>query len=1235
MNNLRTSLILFFTCLTLSGFNQDLIWAKKIGGTGDVLPLKSITDSQNNIYLIGSYSGNISQDTYSFNSKGGSQDFFVVKYDKEGTLVWLNTFGSIGTDDVWGIGLSPDESSLYIVGYFQYDCYYTPTDFISVSGTANATNEDALFASLNPLNGNVSSFKRLAWDTFTSSSQRVRGLKVTPDNKLVIFGTFKNEIVLSNTTLTDASGKTQNFIAKINLDGSAVWLKHIIGTGISAQNTTLYSLDISPSGYYFAGYYQNNLQFDLGTISSTSGSVDFFLYKTNLNGEGLFLRKVSGSNNEFCTSVSVDENDNVFVGGYTNTISGGINVDSTGTLLSPIVSTKHPNSKGNFDLLFAKFNSTGTLQWFNAGGSIGVDGIYRAIGKNGLFIVAGKTGGAFSFNGNPISFSGGTSDGLGLIYDKGDNLVYAINIGGIGNDVGETATIDNDGNYIIIGDYTSNPLTIGGINLSNSGFKDVFLAKYRKGSLDASSTNITCYGSANGTITVTPRGPLSLPFTYNWKMGTEVINPEDPQYLTGLSAGTYTLNFFDSEGFTIDKTFTITEPNYPLSLLNISQTNVNCFGNATGSVMVSPSGGTYPYSYNKNGGSYSTSQTFSGLRAGEYTFGVKDTRGCLSTLVVTISEPLAPISLSLSGTDNSATATPAGGTSPYSYNWNTSPVQTVQTVVGLSAGTYTATVTDSKGCSVSKSIGISLITATTTKEDIKCFGDGNTGTATVTAFGGTGNYSYSWNTTPIQITQQATGLSAGTYTVTVTDDATPTPNSTATSVTIQEPEKLTASLTKTEITCRNNQDGSIQVVLSGGTAPFTCAWTKNTSVFASTLDIFNLGSGDYELTVTDKSGCNDVKSMSISSTPQSNLTISLNAVNAKCAYGQGNISGSITSSVNGASGAYTYLWNNGKTTSSITGNPANYSLTVEDALKCKASATATINYGPQIAGNILVASKPCAGFSTGALDYTSVLGGNGNLTYLWNNGATNQSINNISAGNYSVTVADSKNCQYQTSLDLKENPIPTASFGGSKSICLGSSAMLTINLSGSKPWNVTYTDGTTPIVINGINTSPYSFNVTPTVTTTYSITSVSDANCNGTDFGNSVTLTVNPIPVVTLTVPSTICIDANPITLTGGSPYGGLYGGIGVTGVVFDPMSSGIGTQTIKYTYVDNNGCYNFATAPITVNEVPNVSASTSGRTNYCEKEVISTLLNAFPLNAALYQWRLNGWFVKIYVFSL
>src|SRR5207244_12537472 len=97
---------------------------------------------------------------------------------------------------------------------------------------------------------------------------------------------------------------------------------------------------------------------------------------------------------------------------------------------------------------------------------------------------------------------------------------------------------------------------------------------------------------------------------------------------TGLSAGTHTVNVVATGGCSKDAMITVTQPASALGSSISSQTNVDCFGNSTGSVTVAGSGGTSPYTYSKDGTTFQSSGTFSGLAAGNYTITVKDANGC-------------------------------------------------------------------------------------------------------------------------------------------------------------------------------------------------------------------------------------------------------------------------------------------------------------------------------------------------------------------------------------------------------------------------------------------------------------------------------------------------------------------------------------------------------------------------------------------------------------------------------
>lgn len=195
---------------------------------------------------------------------------------------------------------------------------------------------------------------------------------------------------------------------------------------------------------------------------------------------------------------------------------------------------------------------------------------------------------------------------------------------------------------------------------------------------------------------------------------------------------------------------------------------------------------------------------------------------------------------------------------------------------------------------------------------------------------------------------------------------------------------------------------------------------------------------------------------------------------------------------------------------------------------------------------------------------------------------------------------------------LTVNPIPTVGISGTNAICIGSSTNL--NASGASTYS--WSPGT------GLNTTTgASVVANPTSTTTYTVTGTNTQGCTGTQ---NITVTVNPLPTVTLGVFSSICNNAAALTLSGGSPSGGTYSGPGVASGSFNPATAGVGTHTITYSYTNGNGCSKSATSSITVNNcnctVPAMPANFQGQVKPCPG---STYTYSVANNAAVvtYNW--------------
>lgn len=386
--------------------------------------------------------------------------------------------------------------------------------------------------------------------------------------------------------------------------------------------------------------------------------------------------------------------------------------------------------------------------------------------------------------------------------------------------------------------------------------------------------------------------------------------------------------------------------------------HVLCGGMSTGSFNVTAGGGASPYDYVLMQGSTQVasfndvagSQSFTDLAAGTYILNVLDNDSCPGTITVTITEP--PVmdagtptitDATCGASDGSITVYPTGGSIAYYYEWDTNPPQNTQTISGLAAGVYSITITDGNSCSVTATYTVNNIggpTLQTTSVDASC--GQNNGSATVTATGGTGTYTYEWSTSPVQTTATASNLGGGTYTVTVNDGV-----CIATAVVVVNDVSTGVAVTISNMvadSCSNSVGGATAVP-SGGSTPYTYEWSSTPAQQTAMLQ--NVPGGTYTVTVTDGSGCEVTASVTIPSTP--GLSAITTTTPEMC--GQGN--GSATVITTGGTGVYTYNWNNGQTTNTLSNvATGTYNVTVSDGT-CTTSASA---YVPSTPG-------PTAGFS--------------------------------------------------------------------------------------------------------------------------------------------------------------------------------------------------------------------------------------------------------------------------------
>ena len=660
----------------------------------------------------------------------------------------------------------------------------------------------------------------------------------------------------------------------------------------------------------------------------------------------------------------------------------------------------------------------------------------------------------------------------------------------------------------------------------------------------SSQTNISCNGAADGTATVVVSGGTPA-YSYAWAPtgGTAAT-------ASSLAAGNYTCTITDANGCTATATFTITEPTGIIAS-NAAQTNVTCFGGNDGSATVMASGGVGALTYDWTPGTPTGdgTVTVTGLTAGTWTCTVTDANGCTTTQTFTITEApaMAVVSsqtnISCNGANNgTATVVVSGGAPAYSYLWTPSG-GTAATASGLSAGSYTCTITDATSCTTTSAFNITepaILSSVNTQTNVSCFG-GTNGSATVTVSGGTTSYSYAW--APAGGTSAtASGLTAGNYTCTITDANGCILTET---FTLTAPSAITSTNTQTDINCFGGNNGSATVTVSGGTPAYTYAWAPSGGTGATES---GLTAGNYTCTITDANSCTLTETFTLTQVPA--FTVITSQTNVTC---NGGTDGSATVVVSGGTPAYTYAWSPaGGTAATATGLAAgSYTCVITDATSCSFSQTFSLTQPPAIATTGTQTNVSCNGGSNGSATVNAT-GGTSPYSYAWApTGGTAASATGLVSGTYTVTVTDLNGCTATQSFTITQPPVISTTGTSTNVSCFGgSNGSATVVASGGTgtftyAWAPT---GGTAATASGLTAGNYTVTVT-------------DVNgCVGTQ-----TLSITQPPAITTTG-----------TSTNVSCFGGSNGSASV-------IASG-GTGTFTYSWAPTGGTAATATGLIAGN---------------------------------------------------
>jgi gliding motility-associated-like protein len=496
-----------------------------------------------------------------------------------------------------------------------------------------------------------------------------------------------------------------------------------------------------------------------------------------------------------------------------------------------------------------------------------------------------------------------------------------------------------------------------------------------------------------------------------------------------------------------------------------------------------------------------------------YTVTATDASGCSGTAQVTVNvTPMTTADAGIDDTVCTGTCINLNASGGVSYVWNADPSIVGSTLIPnpqvcpTATTTYTVTVTDANGCTgtdqVTVHVAAQQLGVTLNATNATCFGSCD-GSITTNVTGGYPPYTYSWSNAAT--TNSINGLCANTYNVTVTDAIGCTATAT---VSITEPTAVDIQATSIQSANCGLNDGSITITVTGGNGPYTIQWPSGNSGLTEN----NLASGQVCVYAYDVNGCGDTLCVTVPNTPGADVTIISNTP-TPCF---GSCEGQLVAATIGGTGPYTYSWSpsGGNTDTASLLCAGTYTVTMTDANGCQDTAIATI-----IQPSLLTVAGGANGTICIGQTYNlsaTAAGGTAPYTYDWTDG-TNASqgqtwtVNPVVTTTYTVTVTDANGCVSQPAVvTVTVNPPLQVTASADQIVCQGTQVTFSANGSGGDG-NLTYT--WLPLNTNGSSQ-------TTTVQTTTTYTVVVTDGCGSPAAIDSITVTINPAPIVTFAATS-------------------------------------------------------------------------------------------------------------------
>jgi gliding motility-associated-like protein len=623
---------------------------------------------------------------------------------------------------------------------------------------------------------------------------------------------------------------------------------------------------------------------------------------------------------------------------------------------------------------------------------------------------------------SPLSFCGIlVSDPLGGNVPATGTGSWSIVGGGTG-----TFSSPSDGNSIFTGDaYASYflrwTISNGSCTPSTADINVILGETTTVANAGTDQTGTEMCGATSATLAA--NAPLAGTGLWSIILGTGgvIADPANPvSSFSGVPGILYTLRWTISNTYCTPSIDEVDIKFYESPTATISKTDILCNGQSTGSIDLTVSGGTTPYSFAWTGtGAVTTAEDQAGLNAGVYGVTVTDANSCeIMVSSIDITEPEALTGAIVSQTnasifgnnDGSVTVSATGGVPPYLYNIDGGAYQSADEFGTLTAGHYTITVQDNNLCTNTIDVNItqpdvSLIANVDSKSDAACFGTAS-GSVTISGSGGVTPYMYKLGSGTYQASGTFTGLAAGTYVITVLDAVF---SATDISIDISQPDDaVTVSVVSvTDVLCFGSSTGSATVTGAGGIAPYE--YKIGSGSFQTSDTFTSLTAGEFTVTIQDANLCTSTVDVTINE-PALGLSGSVTAQTDAACYGSSD--GTVTVAGSGGTEPYSYSIDatNYQVDGVFTGLSAgSYTITVRDASLCTLTVPATVGQPDEISISHEEQPVTCPGDNDGSITL-AITGGTPPYTVIWSDGVTTPSRTEVLQGTYNVVVSDKNGC---------------------------------------------------------------------------------------------------------------------------------------------------------------------------------------------------------------------------------